>query len=112
MKEVSLFSIVVFVLFVIPVTLTASAEVNQVSGVLSAELKPGDSKILEWKFISDSETALKLDALGEISDFLSFPKEVTLENGVNTVEVVANIKSRDTLLGFLNFCIAAWLFLK
>lgn len=28
------------------------------------------------------------------------------------VEVVANIKSRDTMLGFLNFCIASWLLLK
>ena len=28
------------------------------------------------------------------------------------VEVVANIKSRDTMLGFLGFCISAWLLLK
>ena len=80
-----------FVLLAIPFILTVNAEVSQVRGELTAELKPGDTEILKWQFISDETTTLKLDALGEISQFLSFPNEVTLKDGTNTVEVVANI---------------------
>ena len=92
MKEIWSYSIVFFVLFAVPITLTASAEVSQVRGELTAELKPGDSTILEWQFTSDDESiVMKLNSLGEVSQFLSFPKEVTLKNGVNTIEVVVNI---------------------
>jgi len=92
MKEIWSYSIVFFVLFAISTTLTASAAVQQVGGNLTAELKPGDSTILEWKFTSDDEIiVMKLNSLGEVSQFLSFPDKVTLKNGTNTIEVVVNI---------------------
>jgi len=94
MKEIWSYSIVLFVLFAISTTLTASAEVGQVRGELTAELKPGDSTILEWQFTSNDESiVMKLNSLGEVSQFLSFPKEVTLKNGVTAIEVVVNIPS-------------------
>jgi len=82
---------VLFVLFTIPFILTVNADVAQVRGELTAELKPGDTEILKWQFISDETTTLKLDSLGEVSQFLSFPNEITLKNGTNTIEVVASI---------------------
>lgn len=47
MKKIWSYSIVFFVLFVISTTLTANTDVRQVSGNLTADLKPGDSTILE-----------------------------------------------------------------
>lgn len=102
MKEIWSYSIVFFVLFVISIPLTASATVQQVSGILTAELKPGDTTILKWQFTSDDTTVLKLDSLGEISQFLSFPNKVTLKDGTNTVEVVANIPNDYSGMDMIN----------
>ena len=81
--------------------LISNADVGQVKGELVAELKPGDTKILKWQFISDETTTLKLDSLGEVSQFLSFPNEITLKNGTNTIEVVANIPKDYSNVGVI-----------
>ena len=103
MKEIWLCSTVLFVLFVISTPVTASAAIQQVGGSLSAELKPGDSTTLEWQFISDKYgAALKLKSVGEISQFLSFPDKVTLENGLNVIEIGVNIPDEYSSVDVIN----------
>ena len=102
MKEIWSYSIVFFILLAISIPLTASATVQQVSGILTAELKPGDTKILKWQFTSDETTSLKLDSLGDVSQFLSFPNKITLKNGTNTIEVVANIPNDYSGIDMIN----------
>ena len=57
---------------------------QQVAGKIVAELKPGETKTVQWGLVSDKQndiTTVELKADGKGAEFLSFPKTVRIDPG-------------------------------
>ena len=81
---------------------------QEVAGKVNIDLKPGQTKSFHWGIISDSNqtTMLNLSASGNGSEFLSYPKTITLSpNQLQNIQVNVTIPSThgsvQTLTPFL-----------
>jgi hypothetical protein len=63
------------------VSVRESAALREVAGQILVNIQPGQSQTFQWGIISDEGTpdTLQLNATGDGSDFLSFPKSVTVQ---------------------------------
>jgi len=76
--------------------ISSSYALQEVAGKITLQMKPGETQNLNWGLLSDSNDTItvSLSASGNGSQFLSFPKSVSLPpHQVVTVPVTATIPS-------------------
>ena len=70
---------------------------QQVAGKIVAEIKPGETKTVQWGLVSDRQndiTTVELKADGKGAEFLSFPKTVRIDPGqLVFVNITVNVPS-------------------
>ena len=73
---------------------------QQAAGPIVVELKPGETKTVQWGLVSDKEndvTVVELKADGNGAEFLSFPKTVYIEPGqLIFVDITVTIPPENT----------------
>ena len=73
---------------------------QQAAGPIVVELKPGETKTVQWGLVSDKEndvTVVELNADGNGAEFLSFPKTVYIEPGqLVFVDITVTIPPENT----------------
>ena len=73
---------------------------QQAAGPIVVELKPGETKTVQWGLVSDKEndvTVVELKADGNGAEFLSFPKTVYIEPGqLIFVDITVTIPPKNT----------------
>ena len=84
---------------------------QQAAGPIVVELKPGETKTVQWGLVSDKEndvTVVELKADGNGAEFLSFPKTVYIEPGqLIFVDITVTIPPENTNNVELNPTISA-----
>ncbi len=85
----------VFVILAIPV-IASSYALQEVAGKITLQLNPGEKQYFRWGLLSDSNDTItvSITAVGNGSQFLSFPTSVTLQpKQITYVNVNASIPS-------------------
>ena len=93
MKRIYLGIVIGFVLISI---IPSSYALQEVAGKINLQIKPGETQHFNWGLLSDSNnaTTVSLSASGSGSQFLSFPKSVTLSpHQIATVSVTVTVPS-------------------
>ncbi|MDE1840384.1 MAG: hypothetical protein KGI09_00730 [Thaumarchaeota archaeon] len=88
------FSIIVGVALISMIS--SSYALQEVAGKITLQMKPGENQNFNWGLLSDSDNTItvSLSASGNGSQFLSFPKTITLPpHQVVTVSVTATVPS-------------------
>jgi hypothetical protein len=75
--------VALLIVFLVLVSVLGIKEVNalqEVAGVIEFDVKPGDTKSMQWGLISDdnNSTTLKLTSTGSGSELLSYPQTVNM----------------------------------
>ncbi|GEM_PF-4283945 len=78
----------------------ASYGLQQAAGKIVAQLKPGETKTVQWGLLSDNKnnvTTVELKADGKGAEFLSFPKTVLLNPGqLEFINITVTVPSNFT----------------
>ena len=72
----------IFLTSLLPIGIGQTEALQQVAGPIVVEIKPGETKTVQWGLVSDEEndvTVVELKADGNGAEFLSFPKTVSID---------------------------------
>lgn len=89
-------ALIVVILVILPVAMTQAHALREVAGKVDVNITPGTSKAFTWGLLSDSNntTTVQLTSQGQGSEFLSFPKSITLNaHALVYVNVTASVPS-------------------
>lgn len=70
----------ILTILLLPAIIIEAHAIREVAGKVNVQITPGQTKSFQWGMLSDSNsvTAIQLSAQGQGSEFLSFPKSVSL----------------------------------